>query len=96
MDIDLSKLRPYPTPPPDVAPLQERYKGSRTEKFSLVMGAVEAARGEAENLGMRATLSYATRFSSRSYMPSRRRRPKRRGLRPFCDGKSPSSLASSQ
>jgi hypothetical protein len=40
--------RPYPVPPPDVAPLVERYEGSRTEMFQKVICAVDEACIDAE------------------------------------------------
>lgn len=39
----LENVRPFPKPPPDVAPLIEASKGSRMKKFSRVMAALDAA-----------------------------------------------------
>jgi hypothetical protein len=39
----IENMRPFPEPPPDVAPLVEASKGSRMEKFSRVMVALDAA-----------------------------------------------------
>ena len=39
----LDNLRPFPEPPADVAALQELYRGSRTERFTGVVIALDGA-----------------------------------------------------
>jgi hypothetical protein len=47
----IENLRPFPTPPPDVAQLIEARKGSRTEKFDRVMVSLDAAIASIEDAG---------------------------------------------
>ena len=42
-DKSIENLRPFPTPPPDVAVLMEAREGSRTQKYDRVMVALDAA-----------------------------------------------------
>jgi hypothetical protein len=47
----LDNVRPFPQPPPDVAPLLEKNKGSRTQKLGRVAIALETAHASAAEAG---------------------------------------------
>lgn len=97
MDIDLSGLRPYPKPPPEVAVLYEGvWPGSRTQKFGQIIAAVDCAAIEAQVEGDQGMSATATRSSSRSSKRSRRGQRKKRDFCPCCGGESLFSLVCSR
>ncbi len=79
------KWRPYPTPPPEVAPLLERYEGSRTDLYGRVITAVEETWARAQKHG---DTHYVRRVEEELWpflKAEQERAAEEEGLRPLLD-----------